>query len=101
MRHGRRDTTHAPRVADYRALGCTFADTADLGLGLPDGFVGCTGITDPVEFKSEGGTLEPAQKTFIAAWRGSKPQVIVTLEDVIAHVADMRRRARAGAKAPR
>jgi hypothetical protein len=94
MKYGRRDATHADRVADYRALGCSFADTADMGMGLPDGFAGCTGVTDPVEFKSEGGQLKPRQRTFMDSWRGSAPRIVITQEDVIQHVHDMRRRAR-------
>jgi hypothetical protein len=94
MKHGRRDGNHQTIVALYRALGCSWADTADLGLGLPDGFVGCAGITDPVECKSENGKLEPMQETFMATWRGSRPWIVRGDADVIEHVSDMRRRAR-------
>lgn len=94
MRHGRRDANHQAVVAQYRALGCSWADTADLGLGLPDGWVGCAGVTDPVEVKSDGGALTSRQETFIAAWRGSHPRIVRGESDVIEHVADMRRRAR-------
>lgn len=94
MKHGRRDANHQAIVAAYRMLGCSWADTADLGLGLPDGFVGCAGVTDPVECKVEHGTLTPRQETFIAAWRGSAPRIVRNQDDVVNHVADMRHRAR-------
>lgn len=94
MKHGRRDVNHADVVKWYRDLGCYVADTADLALGMPDLFVGAAGVTDPVEVKSAVGDLEPLQKTFISAWRGSKVWIVRTQEDVIDHVTDMRRRAR-------
>lgn len=94
MKHGRRDANHQDVVGWYRSLGAYVADTADLGLGLPDLFVGVAGVTDPVEIKSEDGTLTPAQQTFVAAWRGSRVWIVRTFDDVVAHNGDMRRRAR-------
>lgn len=90
----RRDANHE-QVADwYRALGCTVADTHKAGLGVPDLFIGCVGITDPVEVKTEDGRLLPSQETFISLWRGSPVAVVRTQTDVIEHVTQMRRRAR-------
>jgi hypothetical protein len=40
-----------------------------------------------------GEELRPAQVTFNTEWRGSRPQNVECLDDVIAHVADMRHRA--------
>lgn len=97
MKHGRRDSTHADIVGWYRDLGCYVACTADLGLGLPDAFIGCAGVTDPCEFKSEDGELTSLQKTFIAAWRGSPVAIVRTQSDVIEHVTRMRKRARVAA----
>lgn len=94
MTYRRRDANHQQIVAWYRSLGCYVADTADLGLGLPDAFVGVAGISDPVEFKSEDGKLTGAQETFIQAWRGSRVWIVRTFDDVVAHNGDMRRRAR-------
>lgn len=93
-KHGRRDANHSDVVKWYRDLGCFVACTADLGLGLPDLFVGAAGVTDPVEIKTEDGDLTPLQKTFIAAWRGSPVAIVRTQTDVIDHVARMRKRAR-------
>lgn len=96
-RAARRDQNHTQVVAWYRELGCYVADTANLGLGLPDLFVGCAGITDPVEVKSEDGTLTPLQQHFIASWRGSAVRVVRSHLDVTSHVGDMRKRARRAA----
>lgn len=98
MKYGRRDANHKDLIADYRALGCSVADTADLGKGVPDCFVGCAGVTDPVEFKADRGKLRDAQREFSADWRGSKIWVIKKRDDVIAHVNDMRNRACTSAK---
>lgn len=94
MKHGRRDSNHQDVVKWYRELGCYVADCADLGLGLPDLFVGAAGITDPVEVKAPDGELTPLQKTFVGAWRGSQVAIVRTQDDVISHVASMRKRAR-------
>jgi hypothetical protein len=94
MKHGRRDGNHQAVVRWYRDLGCYVADTADLGLGLPDLFVGAAGVTDAVEVKSEDGKLTPLQQTFVQAWRGSAVAIVRTQNDVINHVTNMRRRAR-------
>ena len=94
MKYGRRDSNHQQILKWYRDLGCTTADTADLGLGLPDAFVGAAGVTDPIEIKSEDGKLRPMQETFIHAWRGSCVRIVRSQAEVIEHVTDMRRRAK-------
>lgn len=95
QRYGKPDANHGQVKGWYRELGCTVADTKDAGLGVPDLFIGCVGITDPVEVKTEEGDLLPSQKTFIAGWRGSQVAVVRTHDDVIKHVQLMRKRARA------
>jgi hypothetical protein len=97
QRYGKPDANHSQVKAWYEELGCKVADTKDAGLGVPDLFVGCVGLTDPVEVKTEGGDLLPSQRTFIANWRGSKVWIIRTHDEVIAHVNDMRTRARKAA----
>lgn len=97
QRYGKRDGNHNDVVGWYRELGCTVAETQDAGLGVPDLFVGAAGVTDPVEVKTPDGDLEPSQKTFIASRRGSRVAIVRTQADVIAHVHDMRRRARRAA----
>lgn len=93
QRYGKRDANHAEIVKWYRELGCSVAETQDAGLGVPDLFVGCVGLTDPVEIKTEDGELLPSQEAFIRGWRGSDTPVVRTQDDVIAHVQAMRRRA--------
>lgn len=90
----RQDSNHSDVRGWYEELGCSFADTSRVGFGLCDAFVGCAGITDPVEVKSADGELQSSQTTFIEKWRGSKVWVPRTRDDVIAHVTDMRKRAR-------
>lgn len=94
QRYGKRDANHAQVVRWYRDLGCSVAETHDAGLGVPDLFVGCVGVTDPVEIKTEDGKLLPSQETFVLAWRGSTTRIVRSLAEVVAHVTDMRRRVR-------
>jgi hypothetical protein len=94
QRYGKPDANHGDVKGWYEQLGCAVADTKDAGLGVPDLFIGCAGITDPVEVKTEDGKLLPSQQTFIAAWRGSAARIVRTFDDVCDHVKDMRRRAR-------
>jgi hypothetical protein len=94
QRYGNRDANHGEIVGWYRELGCIVAETHDAGLGVPDLFVGCVGITDPVEIKTKDGVLEASQKTFIAGWRGSRVWIVRTQAEVIEHVNNMRQRAR-------
>jgi len=94
MRAARVDSNHAQVVQWYRDLGCAVANTKGVGLGVPDLFVGCLGVTDPVEVKATNGQLRPSQENFIKCWRGSPVRIVRTQDDVIEHVADMRRRGR-------
>lgn len=91
----RKDANHNDLANVYVSLGCSCEDTSSMGGGFPDAIVGCAGITDFVEFKSEEGKLEPAQETFHAKWRGSAIWIVRSQADVVAHTVDMRRRARA------
>ncbi len=91
---GKPDQNHGQVKEWYRSLGCSIADTKEAGMGVPDLFVGCAGISDPVEVKTATGSLESSQATFIASWRGSKVWIVTTLDDVVKHVADMRSRVR-------
>ena len=90
----RKDANHDELAAAYIEQGCSCIDTSAHGGGFPDAVVGCAGVTDLVEFKSEGGTLEPAQETFDARWRGSPVWLVRTREEVEYHVRSMRARAR-------
>lgn len=91
---GRRDGNQPQLTSDYEAHGCTVIDLGSVGNGVSDLLIGCVGISDLAEVKMPGGVLRDSQVEFNATWRGSKPWKVETRDDVIAHVADMRRRAR-------
>lgn len=92
---GPRDANQSLVINRYHEYGCSAEDLGAIGGGLPDLLIGCAGITDITEVKMLGCGLRPSQRTFNDRWRGSRPWVIYTLDDVDAHVADMRKRARA------
>lgn len=89
-----RDANHAALTALYEAMGCTVQDTSMVGGGFPDAIVGSVGRDDKVEFKMPGEDLRANQERWLRDWRGSRPRVIRTEDDVIAHVTAMRRGAR-------
>lgn len=88
------DTNHADAIGWYESLGCTVLDLRAVGGGASDLLIGAAGVDSLAEVKFEDGDLRPSQKTFNSKWRGSKPWLTRTLDDAIAHVADMRRKAR-------
>lgn len=89
---GARDANHGSIAAWYEELFCSVKDTHGVGHGFGDMVVGCAGITDIVEVKTEAGQLEPAQVTFHRDWRGSKVVIVRNQSDVINHVLNMRER---------
>lgn len=88
------DANHLDAIGWYESLGCTVVDLRNVGGGVPDLLIGAAGVTDLAEVKTEEGELRPSQKTFLVKWRGKIPWLTRTLDDAIAHVADMRRRAK-------
>lgn len=90
----KRDGNHAAVVGWYEQLGCSVIDLSTLGGGISDLLIGAAGLTDLAEVKLLGKDLRPNQVTFNDRWRGSRPWKVQTLDDVQAHVSDMRRRAR-------
>lgn len=89
-----RDANQTTLVAVYESLGCSVVDLGSIGGGVSDLLVGCAGITDIAEVKMPGEELRPNQMQFNARWRGSRPWKVESTDDVLAHIADMRRRAR-------
>ena len=87
----RRDSNHDEIAETYRQLLCSVHDTSMVGFGFPDLAVGAGMQTDLVEIKTEDGDLDPRQKTFHRDWRGAKPVVVRTKEDVIEHVQRLRK----------
>lgn len=91
---GTRDANQSPLAQRYLDLGCSVEDLGSVGGGVSDLLVGCAGITDLAEVKMPGEPLRPSQVKFNERWRGSRPWKIETEDDVLAHVTDMRKRAR-------
>lgn len=71
MKHGRRDANHQELKDVFTALGCSVADTADVGNGFPDLVVGIAGANLLVEVKTISGEHTPDQVRFYGEWRGN------------------------------
>lgn len=93
-----RDANQSAIMQRYRDFGCSAEDLGVVGGGIPDLLIGCAGVTDITEVKMPGEQLRASQEAFNARWRGSRAWKVESVEDVEAHVMDMRRRARG--KAP-
>lgn len=89
---GDRDENHGQVQAWYEQLYVSVKDTHGVGGGFGDMVVGCAGVTDIVEIKTEDGHLAPNQVTFHRDWRGSKVVTVRNQSDVINHVLNMRER---------
>jgi hypothetical protein len=92
--YARGDANHCDAVGNFEKLGCSVANLSKVGFGCSDILVGCAGVDQLVEIKTEDGELEKSQVAFNARWRGSPPEVYRSLEDAIRIVSNMRRRAR-------
>lgn len=89
---GRPDANHGEIVGWYEALYCSVLDLHSVGFGCSDVLIGCAGVNDLVEIKTEDGELEPSQVRFNRDWRGRRPIIVRTQDDVIKHVISMRNR---------
>lgn len=89
-----RDANQSKIVGWYESLGCSVVDLGAVGGGCPDLLIGATGIDALSEVKMPGEELRLSQRAFNERWRGGRPWKVETMDDVIAHVAEMRRRAR-------
>ena len=88
---GRQDANQAAIVEAYELLGCTVVDLHAIGYGTPDLLVGYGRCVEQlVEVKVKSGRLMSSQKQFFEAWRGRKPRVVRTVDDVVEHVKEMR-----------
>lgn len=90
------DANHGVIRRAYRDMGCTVWDTFQLGNGAPDLVVALFGINDLVEVKDGAKPpserkLTPDEVKFHEAWN-SKIWIIKNIDEVIFHVADMRKR---------
>lgn len=92
-RFSQRDSNHEEIIAAYEELYCSVVDLHTVGHGCPDILVGIANqVSELVEVKTEGGTLEPAQVTFQKTWRGRKVVLVRTRQDVENHVLAVRER---------
>ena len=80
-RHGRRDENEDVIVYALRAAG---ADVEFLSAAsVPDLLVGYQGNNYLVEIKTDKGRLSKGQKEWHDEWRGGKPVVIRSIDDVV------------------
>lgn len=99
-RYTRRDDNHETTADEFRALGCTVADTDSTGIpGWPDLVVGCIGVNHLVEVKNDGTAygragLSESQSVFNRDWRGEPVEVVRGPADVVNLVAKWRSRAK-------
>jgi hypothetical protein len=90
MKHSR-DANHPGIQQAYIDMGCSVFDASKVGSGFPDLVVGIAGTTHLVEIKAPTGKLRKSQADFNDAWRGGKPVIVRSVEDVILHVAACRK----------
>ena len=91
----RTDANQSLIVSTYRDLFCSVTCTHELGDGFPDLVVGIPtswgGSNELVEVKDgekppSKRKLTPDEQDFHDEWRGKKPVIIESVNDVIAHV---------------
>jgi hypothetical protein len=91
MRYAAKSDGNAKAVVQmFRALGCTVEHVVPRRAGVPDLLVGCSGSTHLVEVKLLKGRLRPAQVEWAQEWRGERPCVVRTVDDVRVLVAGWR-----------
>lgn len=81
MTRRRHDDNQAIIAAALRAAGASVFDLAGVGAGCPDLLIGWRGANLLLEVKNldgRGRRLTPAEREFIATWRGQ----VATVEDI-------------------
>ncbi len=87
---GAPDANQAAIVEAYETLGCSVIDLHSIGYGTPDLLIGFGHRLDQlVEVKIPGKKLKTNQLEFAEAWRGRKPIVVRSVDDVERHVQRM------------
>jgi Holliday junction resolvase len=92
-RRARKDLIHAEVARALTAAGGTVADTSQLGGGFPDIVYGRGGVTWMLECKDSNGSHTPAQKEFIARWRGGPVLTIHSVQEALEVVGAIAKRA--------
>lgn len=89
-KYGKRDGNHDHIKHSLKKIGCSVADTADMGDGFPDLVVGCRGINYLFEVKDPAASnqrrkLTPDQRVFFEGWRGQvhKIETVTDAMDVM------------------
>ena len=84
--HRRTDSNHTLILDAFRQMGCSVADLRLVGKGCPDAIIGYRGRDRFVEVKPIGKKPNSTQEAFYSAWKGARPVVVRTVEDVAALV---------------
>lgn len=78
----RSDVNQGEIVRAFRQCGASVKVLSQVGAGFPDLLIGWRGENILVEVKSGRGKLRENQKEFREVWRGKKPVVIRTTDEV-------------------
>ena len=81
------DANQAEVVAAFRKFGCSVQVLSMVGKGVPDLLVGHAGVNHLVEVKDgrrppSERKLTPDQDQWHKTWRGEKPEIVESLDDV-------------------
>lgn len=80
--YGKPDTTQKAIVAALEARGATILNMTSLGRGAPDLCLGWAGKNYLVEVKTKTGKANVLQLKWWSSWRGQKPIVMRSIDDV-------------------
>jgi hypothetical protein len=81
------DSNQSIIIAGLRQFGATVQDLHSVGHGCPDILVGYKFKSFPMEIKSPGGTLTPAEVKWRDTWRGNY-YVITSIEQALQILCD-------------
>lgn len=91
MRRAARADKNQPEIVEaFRAHGCDYLHTHQLGQGYPDGFVAFGGIWLAIEIKGKDGKLTEAQETLYSGLK-TRPRIVRNVEEVKATVNTLKR----------
>ncbi len=82
----RADTNHVEIVAAFKQFNASVTDLRLVGHGTPDLLIGFQGRDRQVEVKTAKGKVRAGQDAYAEAWKGCRPVVVRSIEDVIALV---------------
>ena len=85
----RRTDKNQQQIVDaLRDIGASVLTLHTVGHGCPDLAVGFRGVTYFLEVKSKKGKLTPAEKAFLAQWRG-RAAVVRSVDDALRAIGAM------------